>query len=125
MTRSFRINRRTFVHLPVGGLGALIMSSARQAAGLETQSGAGDLQRPHVLFLAIDDLKPLLGCFGATQVKTPNIDRLAARGVIFDHCYCQEAICGASRASLLTGLMVEYMVLRDHASTISILIRLL
>jgi arylsulfatase A-like enzyme len=57
----------------------------------------------NVLFLPVDDLKPLLGCYGATQVKTPNIDALAKRGVIFTRAYCQQAVCGPSRASFMTG----------------------
>jgi iduronate 2-sulfatase len=59
--------------------------------------------RYNVLFLPVDDLKPLLGCYGATQVKTPNIDALAKRGVRFTRAYCQQAVCAPSRASLMTG----------------------
>lgn len=58
----------------------------------------------NVLFLVVDDLKPLLGAYGVPGVFTPNMDRLAASGVLFTHCYCQQAVCGPSRASLLTGL---------------------
>ena len=54
--------------------------------------------------IAVDDMRPDLGCYGAKHVKTPNIDRLAAGGVLFENVYCQQAICGPSRASLLTGL---------------------
>lgn len=60
--------------------------------------------RPNVLFIAFDDLKPLLGCYGDTKVKTPNIDRLAESGMVFLNNQCQQAVCGPTRASLLTGL---------------------
>ena len=62
-----------------------------------------DKRRPNVLFIAIDDLRPELGTYG-TDVLTPNIDRLAASGVRFDQAYCQQAVCGASRLSLMSGL---------------------
>ena len=60
--------------------------------------------KPNVLFIAVDDLKPLLGCYGYTKVKSPNIDELASSGMAFLNGHCQQAVCGPSRASLLTGL---------------------
>ena len=60
---------------------------------------------PNVLFIAIDDLNTWLGCLDAhSQTKTPHIDRLAARGVLFANAHCQAPLCGPSRASLMTGL---------------------
>ena len=64
--------------------------------------GASD--RFNVLFVAVDDLRPILGCYGDRTVLTPNIDRLAQRGMVFNRAYCQEAVCSPSRASLITGL---------------------
>src|SRR5215207_11142933 len=59
--------------------------------------------KPNVLFLAVDDLRPALACAGDPHAKTPNIDRLAARGTVFTRAYCQQAVCSPSRSSLLTG----------------------
>ena len=60
--------------------------------------------RPNVLFLAVDDLRPELNCYGAERIHSPNIDRLAASGVRFERAYCMVPTCGASRAALFTGL---------------------
>ncbi len=60
--------------------------------------------RPNVLFIAIDDLRPELGCYGVKEIKTPKIDALAASGITFNRAYCQLAVCNPSRVSLLTGL---------------------
>lgn len=61
--------------------------------------------RPYnVLFISIDDLRPELNCYGAKHMVSPNIDRLAAEGMIMNRAYVQQALCGPTRASLLTGL---------------------
>ena len=65
---------------------------------------ANQSSRPNVLFIAVDDLRPELGCYGQRHVKSPRIDGLAKRGTVFLRAYCQQAVCGPSRASLLTGL---------------------
>ena len=61
-------------------------------------------EKPNILFIAIDDLRVELGCYGSEIVRSPNIDALASSGIRFDQAYCQQAICGPSRASVMTGL---------------------
>ena len=65
---------------------------------------AGPAAKPNVLFICVDDLKPLLGCYGDPVAKTPNVDRLAARAVRFQAAYCNQAVCAPSRNALMTGL---------------------
>ncbi len=58
----------------------------------------------NVVFLIVDDLRPELNCYGQNSVKSPHIDQLAQRSVKYNRAYCQVPVCGASRASLLTGV---------------------
>ncbi|MBP89505.1 MAG: iduronate-2-sulfatase [Planctomycetaceae bacterium] len=64
---------------------------------------AEEAGRANVLFIAIDDLRPALGCYDDSVAVTPNIDRLASRGMVFNRAYCQLAVCCPSRLSLMTG----------------------
>ena len=72
--------------------------------------------KPNVLLVCVDDLKPLLGCYGAPLAQTPNIDRLAARGVLFERAYCNQAVCSPSRNALLTGLRPQTIGIYDLAT---------
>ncbi len=72
--------------------------------------------KPNVLMICVDDLKPLLGCYGDKIVKSPNIDRLAARSVIFERAYCNQAVCAPSRNSLMTGVRPPTLGIYDLAT---------
>lgn len=62
-----------------------------------------EVKKPNILFIAVDDLRPELNCYGADQINSPNLDKLAAESALFNRAYCNVPVCGASRASLLTG----------------------
>ena len=72
--------------------------------------------KPNVLFVAVDDLRPELGCYAQRLVHSPNIDGLARKGLRFNRAYCQVAICGPSRASLMTGLRPDSAAVVDNVT---------
>ncbi len=81
-----------------------------------------DAEQPNVLLIAVDDLRVELGCYGSAHVKSPNIDRLASQGTLFEKAYCQQTVCNPSRASMLTGLRPDTLRVWDlptHFRTIT------
>jgi arylsulfatase A-like enzyme len=91
------INRRNFLKKTgMSTIGLLTCSASQQTSAVT--------QKPNILFISIDDLKPLMGAYGVSNVKTPNMDQLAASGLTFTNCHCQMTLCLPSRTSLMTGL---------------------
>ncbi len=78
--------------------------TACQSAPQSLETAASATLPMNVLFIAVDDLRPELGCYGKDDIHSPNIDRLAREGLLFERAYCQQAVCSPSRTSLLTGL---------------------
>ena len=92
------MNRRDFVRTA-----GCLTAAQSMATGLIQAAAAGGTRKPNILFILADDLGiDGLSCYGADQYKTPNIDRLAARGTRFTHAYTAP-LCGPSRALILTG----------------------
>lgn len=83
---------------PVANVG--ILAAILCCLGAQVASGSDSL---NVLFIVIDDLRPEIGCYGTESMITPNMDRLADKGVLFNHAYCQYPVCNPSRSSFLTG----------------------
>ena len=88
---------------------ALLCNYVFATSCLLTQATAcPESARPNVLFIAIDDLRPALGCYGDLLAKSPNIDTFAKSARQFNRAYVQQAVCGPSRTSLLTGLLPDH-----------------
>jgi iduronate 2-sulfatase len=97
-------------------LRGLAMLAAVLCGQASVSAADAPAKRPNVLLICVDDLKPLLGCYGDPRVKTPGIDRLAARGVLFERAFCNQAVCAPSRNALMTGLRPATIGIYDLAT---------
>ncbi|MDD2597865.1 MAG: sulfatase [Kiritimatiellae bacterium] len=91
------INRRSFLAGTLSACGAFTLLNIPPANAQDRK------KRPNILMIPVDDLKPLMGCYGHPQIITPNLDRLAQKGTTFLNNACQQAVCGPTRASLMTS----------------------
>ncbi|XP_061862904.1 iduronate 2-sulfatase [Colius striatus] len=81
-----------------------------------TRAAVGPRDGMNILFIVVDDLRPVLGCYGDKLVKSPNIDQLASQSVVFSNAYAQQAVCAPSRVSFLTGRRPDSTRLYDFYS---------
>ena len=98
------------------GLIVLLLISSYLLSPVSLSLLTSTARPPNILLIIVDDLKPSLGCYGDKKAFTPNIDKLAARGIRFSHAFAQQAVCGPSRVSLLTGRSPDTTRLYDFGS---------
>ncbi|MCY3552426.1 MAG: sulfatase-like hydrolase/transferase [Candidatus Poribacteria bacterium] len=103
-------NRRDFLST------SLKASAAAFMTGLFPNRHVKAEGKYNVLFIIVDDLRPMLGCYGHPEMHTPNIDRIAEQGTVFNRAYCQYPLCSPSRTSLITGLRPETTNVRNNSA---------
>jgi len=108
-----RLSRRNFLNLSMSGIAGSIVFNPLTKLFPAVISNE---RKMNVLFIAVDDLRPQLGCYGASMIKSPNIDSLAESGTQFNRAYCQQAICSPSRTSLMTGRRPDTTMVYDLAT---------
>jgi len=97
-----KIDRRRFLKLMMSGA---VVPSLTVAGRTSIPPNLDKQKTYNVLFIAVDDLNDWVGCLGGhPQAKTPNIDRLAKKGVLFEQAYCAAPLCNPSRTAIMTGL---------------------
>jgi len=102
------LTRRSFLSVIASAAAIPVMSPA---LALATQKNKAS--KMNVLFIAVDDLRPELGCYGREHIISPNIDRLAKEGLLFERTYCQQAVCAPSRISIMTGARPDTTTVYD------------
>ncbi|QDT02182.1 Arylsulfatase [Rubripirellula lacrimiformis] len=97
---------------------AIFSTLAMMGLWLSPAVAVAEADKPNVLFIAVDDLNDWIGCLGGhPQAKTPNIDRLAASGVLFTNAHCPAPACNPSRSAIMTGISPHVSGLYDNRSS--------
>ena len=110
MSKRETVSRREFLRWTAAAGGVVWVGSAGRALGAPKQA------RPNIIFILADDLGyGDLGCYGQKQIRTPNIDKLAAEGMKFTDCYAGSTVCAPSRCCLMTGLHTGHALVRGNA----------
>jgi arylsulfatase A-like enzyme len=110
---SYQSNRRDFLKHIIGGAAALGVAGSAESLGQDASRSSTD--KPNIIFIMADDLGyGDLGCYGQAQIKTPNIDKLAAQGMRFTDHYAGCTVCAPSRCSLMTGLHTGHTYVRGN-----------
>jgi arylsulfatase A-like enzyme len=101
-----------FLHTLITFSIILVLTTCNNYSGSKDRKHDAPL---NVLFIAVDDMKPILGCYGDATTRTPGMDRLADRGTVFLNSHCQEALCGPTRSSLLLGMYPDQTMIWDFS----------